>query len=857
MICRRTFLKWGTATPLVLASSIGGLAAATGPQNTVLIIDDIGQDTDAVRLAAVLDAILGGGMPVTCLVDLPADPSKRLAPDSDIAEVLRRHVQKLPGLFEVVPVVPDLAANTPYFQARLAHQARIDLVTCIWGDRTNERTRIDLRTIACDLVAEPLAPSGVRASGFRNVLMRASETMPVAPEAWDDGVLRMIGGRRLRMDIAAAQGVVAQEQKVEQVFYLSAKDISKLPKNVIPLLASKFVSAIQSGDGTHWSTPILASDLQFRDAYGYGRNMALHFFQDADVSDEDNAVLDDFREELKTLGLPSSLGAPIHASGASEDVTGYWVDVQGPETADQSDAPLTDFDLTLTHPKTATANPTPERYGLGVTLAGWHDPSNTGLGPYNELRVPSFLVADAASISNVNQAVLGTGDFALVISQAALSTRAQRSAIKSTLLGLTQDGITTPRTLSQYARAIVPTGPYITHYRRTTTYAVAAQPKPKTLSADAIETYMEDARTAWGYFERWTNKQTGLCPATVSSPNGKTSLHEAVTMWDVGSQINALIAAVDIKLITTKQFQTAIKKILPNIAGRKSQGRLLPQGWIATNRIKWGTKDFDGCDAGRLMAALYNLDSHPLVRDRAAPTVRKWDLQDTIKDGIIYSVQNGELESTYRSHCSHYAVWAFRTWGIDALSPYEVLDGNLDADGKMRLLEAGGHIGPMGAEPLLLEALELGMSPESTYLAEVLFAAQLEEFDATGKLTCVSEGPIDRAPWFTYQGIQFDAPGRVWATDTVAGLAEHRSKEFREENAVISSKGAYLWAAYKDHDYCDTLVDYVRSRAKTPYGYSSSIYRNTGKAMPNYTDINTNAIILQSIARILKNAEGL
>ena len=185
-----------------------------------------------------------------------------------------------------------------------------------------------------------------------------------------------------------------------------------------------------------------------------------------------------------------------------------------------------------------------------------------------------------------------------------------------------------------------------------------------------------------------------------------------------------------------------------------------------------------------------------------------------------------------------------------------MFDGKSETDGRIALLEAGGHIGPMGAEPLLLEAIELGMSPESEYLADVLFAAQLEEYDETGNLTCVSEGPIDRAPWFTYQGIQFDAPGRIWATDTVASLPEHRSPEFRQKNHVVSSKAAYLWAAYKNHDYCDLLVDYVRERARTDNGFASSIYRETGKATATYADINTNAIILQSIAQIMRNAEN-
>ncbi|MGJ5618190.1 DUF3131 domain-containing protein [Sulfitobacter sp. MF3-043] len=857
MISRRTFLKWGSASPILLTASGEAIGATSLTQNTVLVMDGVGPDTDAERLAIVLNTFAKAGVPLTCLIEVPKNKTGRLHSQGLVASALRTHLQTLPGLFEVVPVAKDLATLNPYFQARAAHQARIDLATSIWGDGAGIANVMHLRTIACDMATDPLAPSGIRAGGFRNVLMRPSETQEVRPEAWDDGVLRMIGGRRVTLGRARGNVGTAQPRRVEQVLYLSAKDFANLSIANLEAAATQFALDVQTSDGADWSTPILGSDLQFRDAYGYRRNIGLHFVLGENANAEDQEILAGFRQELAAAGLASSFGAPAIGHAAKDGQATYWIDVQGPTISDRPDLPLQLLEVSDPVARPTKTTPVPETYGLGVALIDWNDPSNTGLGAQGELRVPAFLLDDPASISDLRKVDLGTGDFVIVVSNAALRTRAQRNMIKSTLLNLSQDGITSSVSLPDYVRAIVPKGAYISHFRRTVAYAAAGQPRQRTLSTKAIDAYLQDAKTAWRYFDQWTNRKTGLCPATISSPEGEPILHEAVTMWDVGSQINALIAAVDIGLITARQFQAAIKKILPNIAGRRSQGRLLPQGWIATDRFKWGTKNFDGCDAGRLMAALYNLDSHGLAQDKSAPIVKKWDLREIIKDGVINSVQGGELESTFRSHCAHYATWAFRTWGIEALSPYEVFVGNTVADGKMRLLEVAGNIGPMGAEPLLLEAIELGMSPESSYLADVLFAAQLEEYDQTGQFTCVSEGPLDRPPWFTYQGLQFDAPGRVWATDTVAGLPAHRSPEFREKNAVVSSKGAYLWAAYKNHDYCDALVEYVRSKAQTPYGFCSSIYRNTGQATSNYADINTNAIILQSIARILKTAEGL
>jgi hypothetical protein len=47
------------------------------------------------------------------------------------------------------------------------------------------------------------------------------------------------------------------------------------------------------------------------------------------------------------------------------------------------------------------------------------------------------------------------------------------------------------------------------------------------------------------------------------------------------------------------------------------------------------------------------------------------------------------------------------------------------------------------------------------------------------------------------------------------------------------------------------LLAYVRDKAKTTIGFASGIYSKTGKPTANYSDINTNGIILQSIAAIL------
>ena len=327
-----------------------------------------------------------------------------------------------------------------------------------------------------------------------------------------------------------------------------------------------------------------------------------------------------------------------------------------------------------------------------------------------------------------------------------------------------------------------------------------------------------------------------------------------VTMWDVGSQVNGLIAAAQLGLVSREQFDSNIEQILDQIHGRRTDGRLLPQGWLRVERHRWGNKNFDGSDAGRLLSSLENLRSYASLHDRLGELVGSWDLREIVIDGEVHSVSEGQLHSSYRSHSAHYSARAFRRWGIDVKSPYEVFEGQSTYDDQVALLEAASWIGPIGAEPLLLEALELGMSRESTYLADVLFAAQLEDHHETGRLIAVSEGPMDREPWFTYQGLQLDAPERTWALDTVGKEQKYRTPEFWRDNLMISSKAAYLWAAYRPHEYSDKLVSFVRNRCRTKHGFASGTFNHSNQVMSTYTDLNTNGVILQAIAKLLTDA---
>jgi hypothetical protein len=143
------------------------------------------------------------------------------------------------------------------------------------------------------------------------------------------------------------------------------------------------------------------------------------------------------------------------------------------------------------------------------------------------------------------------------------------------------------------------------------------------------------------------------------------------------------------------------------------------------------------------------------------------------------------------------------------------------------------------------------MSAESAWLAEVLHVAQVEEFAETGALIAVSEMPIRREPWFVYLGLQLGRETREWGIDVVGGVEKYRTKEFLEQNMALSTKAAYLWVAYRPGPYAEALVAFVRDHAQLPIGFASNIGGASGEVAVPFTDLNTNAVILQAIAHKL------
>ena len=159
--------------------------------------------------------------------------------------------------------------------------------------------------------------------------------------------------------------------------------------------------------------------------------------------------------------------------------------------------------------------------------------------------------------------------------------------------------------------------------------------------------------------------------------------------------------------------------------------------------------------------------------------------------------------------------------------------------------------GRIATKPHITEEIELGGSQHGRLMADILYAAQMKRYRETGTLTCVSEGRVAGAPYFTYQGYQLNDNGGIFVVDAATTAKAVEAAARGDALRMISSKAAYLWYAARPGDYSNMLLSLVREQAKMPgIGFASGVSELTGRRI-EVSDLNTNGIILEAIAYIL------
>jgi hypothetical protein len=370
-----------------------------------------------------------------------------------------------------------------------------------------------------------------------------------------------------------------------------------------------------------------------------------------------------------------------------------------------------------------------------------------------------------------------------------------------------------------------------------------------------------DAEHAWKFFERKSSAMTGLASPNIWPEGGNSyGSYDIVTMWDFGSIVIATVSARAIGLIDAAEFDRRVngfkaflkratythkKARIPNFRSRADNGASVEAGYDAT-------------DTGRLFVALHVLEKFTDGKYDLAAFFKDWNIDATVKDGQISDLKGGVYAPAQSNIYRFYVGRGYDLWNIAHAPVYDGEAPDSSFAARKAFLKTLGEIGPIATEPSLSEIIEIGPSPYATVITEVLGERQQERYEQTGKLTSVSETPIDRAPWFTYQGLDLTREGEdAWTVYPYATDERWETPTFASENRTISTKAAFLWYAVQPNDYTEKVWSYMREQAKSEkYGFHPGVYEATKTPSTNI-DLNTNAAILESIAYILNNRKPL
>jgi hypothetical protein len=361
------------------------------------------------------------------------------------------------------------------------------------------------------------------------------------------------------------------------------------------------------------------------------------------------------------------------------------------------------------------------------------------------------------------------------------------------------------------------------------------------------------AAAAWAYVERNTDRRTGLA----ASVQG----HPSTTMWDVGSQLMAILAAEDLDLVAHGEARRRLARVLGSLAA-------LPLGPVALpnkaydirtlalvdyrNRPAPDGIGWSALDLGRLFVPLSVITHrHPTLTPAVERAVGRWDLSalsdgaalrgaSRREDGALVFHQEGRLG--YEG----YAAKALLPWGVPVAVALDVrahlahadVDGALVPHDDRAPRDHGGTHAAVVSEPWILEGLEFGFDASTLELARAVLAAQERRFARTARLTAVSEDAIDRPPWFTYSAV-LNGPDR-WVAFAPDGTPVDGGLGF-------STKAALGWAVLFEGSYADRLLAAVEPLVAPGRGLYAGRYDATSE-VNGALSLNTNAVALEALA---------
>ena len=376
---------------------------------------------------------------------------------------------------------------------------------------------------------------------------------------------------------------------------------------------------------------------------------------------------------------------------------------------------------------------------------------------------------------------------------------------------------------------------------------VLISPPRLTREADRIA-----AKRAWKYFERNWNLQTGLVNSVDNLP--------WTTLWDQGSALLGIHAARQLGLLPAARFQQRMNTLLQTLEKLPLPTTGLPNKAYSTHTVQMrqmdntpdpkGRSGWSALDVARFLLGLHVIRTHyPEYSDRINRLVASWQLSHLIKDGWlqggISSAGGIRVVQEGRLGYEQYAAYSLKLWNLEATNalknpPVKTIkvDGvELQVD--QRNLSNSGATNYLTNDPYLLWGMELGWSHDVIPQVENLLKVQFQRFQRTGILTAVNEDSLNRPPYFLYYSVYSN--GQPWQAINTTGQAYPALR-------FLSTKAAFSWfALVPDNLYTKKIRDFVQNLGDKERGYFSGRYENPKLGPNTSVDINTNAIVLESL----------
>lgn len=912
MTTRRALLQSALFLPATLRGLGGGHALAAAPATQLVpVFAGIGASVEAGVLRDSIQPFLDNRLPFVLTVDPFGEDGTALDADSDLVSLLRQLRRDHGDLVELGVHVPDLPSGDPYRQARRASDAQAAFLKLVnaYEDYADKAIVMAHTLTTGSGLDDPEEGAGIRAAGIRTVihLPAGSDGSPTGPRRWEMASTALVHIQP-GSETAAAFGRAIRRRHLKTPALAAAAGRGPLILDISSVLGSG-AAAVHLADicaelaGRGGFRLALASDLPRPDGSMPSRLIVVRV-DDFRMSDRDDDMHKALVAQLLDKAYPVSdaviPGPDDWTLGDDTDAASWLAGLSGHKGFDVAvhgwkhshdelaKKPLDDDRRTVAKGARQVLAAT------GRMPSGYVPPNNAfdenalyavasaGISVFSaELNEFDYCQAldrrgmlhasntvgferswegDCPYFSNeeMSRLIGPRNDAVFMIHPQTASTPARKKQVLDMLAQLAAEPGTRLVNFSQYARSVLPAMPVEDRIRQSRGKVWVEDASDRPLDEKEKDALMRDAELAWRYFD-WGGKTfSGVAPGTADIEAGKPVGYPFVTMWDLGSQILATISANRLGLIDQRAFETQTMSILQLLRkySYRYAGVNLPPLEVAIGRQAEQHSGYDSADTGRLLIALRQLDSHTNGSLPIKALVKGWGLEKTMPGGELHDINSGRLSSTQDNSYAAYARRGFLLWGYEVKPVFSASDPESDMSDAVTTLGELQQRGRIATEPLLTEEIELGGSPHGRFAADILYAAQIERYESTGKLTCVSETAIENPPYFTYQGYQIDGAGGEFTVDTDAGSAG--AKNGTAENAfVVNAKGAYLWHVARPGRYSDRLIALVRDKARIEgLGFAAGIHEATGRQVA-LSEINTNGLILEAIEYSLNGRSAL